>query len=156
MFSGFLPSLVRFCLANGVVSQLTKFKNTNKYINQLGATFKDCDSKLFGNCLFAISNIIDTKGLRIIRYGVKVGEEQKGIFKYDLHYARSLTLKDDFTRVELSIDEVKQYLEGNQLNKENKNKGYVLLTYHSNSIDIAKTDGRVIKNHYPKGLRRKY
>ena len=102
-----------------------------------------------------LKNIIDTKGLKIIRYGVKIKEEQKGIEKFDLHYARTLS-EDEFPSIELSLEELKLYLEGNQLNKENKNKGYVLLTYHSNSIDIAKTDGRVIKNHYPKGLRRKY
>ena len=99
--------------------------------------------------------MIDTKGLRVVRYGVKVGEEHKGIFKYDLHYARTLS-KDEFPSVELSLEELKLYLEGNQLSRANKNKGYVLLTYHNNSIDIAKTDGTVIKNYYPKGLRRKY
>ena len=134
----------------------TKFKNNSKFCSKLSSTYKDYDTQRFGDTLFAVSNMIDTKGLRIIRHGVKVGEEQKGIFKYDIHYARTLSKNDDFPSIELTIDEVKQYLEGNQLNKENKNKGYVLLTYHSNSIDIAKTDGRVIKNHYPKGLRRKY
>ena len=134
----------------------TKFKNNSKFCSKLSSTYKDYDTQRFGDTLFAVSNMIDPKGLRIIRHGVKVGEEQKGIFKYDIHYARTLSKNDDFPSIELTIDEVKQYLEGNQLNKENKNKGYVLLTYHSNSIDIAKTDGRVIKNHYPKGLRRKY
>lgn len=134
----------------------TEFKNNSKFCSKLSSTYKDYDTQRFGDTLFAVSNMIDTKGLRIIRHGVKVGEEQKGIFKYDIHYARTLSKNDDFPSIELTIDEVKQYLEGNQLNKENKNKGYVLLTYHSNSIDIAKTDGRVIKNHYPKGLRRKY
>ena len=134
----------------------TKFKNNSKFCSKLSSTYKDYDTQRFGDTLFAVSNMIDTKGLRIIRHGVKVGEEQKGFFKYDIHYARTLSKNDDFPSIELTIDEVKQYLEGNQLNKENKNKGYVLLTYHSNSIDIAKTDGRVIKNHYPKGLRRKY
>ncbi len=137
-------------------SSATKFKNNSKYCGQLVSSFSNCDTQKFGDTLFAISNTIETKGLRIIRYGVKVGEEQKGIFKYDLHYARAIAKSDDFPSIKLTIDEVKQYIEGNQLNIESKNKGYVSLTYHSNSIDIAKTDGRVIKNHYPKGLRRKY
>lgn len=136
-------------------SKLTKFKNDNRKASTLVESYKNYDIKKFGDTTFAISNIIDTKGLKIIRYGVKIKEEQKGIEKFDLHYARTLS-KDEFPSIELSLEELKLYLEGNQLNKENKNKGYVLLTYHSNSIDIAKTDGRVIKNHYPKGLRRKY
>ena len=87
---------------------------------------------------------------------MKVGEENKGIFKYDLHYARAINKTDEFHRIELSLDEVKRYLEGNTLNKSSNYKGYILLTYKNNSIDIAKTDGNIIKNYYPKGLRRKY
>ena len=138
------------------ISQNTKFKNNNKYSKNLVNSYQEFDSQKFGDSLFAISNIIDVQKLKIIRYGVKVGEEHKGVFKYDLHYARSLNKNDDFPSIELNDNEVKQYLEGNQLNLPNKNKGYVLLTYQNNSIDIAKTDGNVIKNHYPKGLRRKF
>ena len=138
------------------ISQNTRFKNNNKHSKDLVNSYQEFDSKKFGESLFAISNIIDIQKLKIIRYGVKVGEEHKGVFKYDLHYARSLNKNDDFPSIELNDNEVKQYLEGNQLNIPNKNKGYVLLTYQNNSIDIAKTDGNVIKNHYPKGLRRKF
>ena len=136
-------------------SEETKFKNSNRS-EKLVSSYATYDVKKFGESLFAISNIVDIKKLNVIRYGVKIGEEHKGIFKYDLHYARSLTIKDEFPRVELNEEELRLYLEGNQLTIESKNKGYVLLTYHNNSIDIAKTDGRVIKNYYPKGLRRKF
>ena len=44
----------------------------------------------------------------------------------------------------------------NELNKVNDKKGYILLTYKNMAIDIAKTDGKVIKNNYPKGLRKKF
>ena len=138
------------------ISQNTKFKNNSKYSKNLVNSYQEFDSQKFGDSLFAISNIIDVQKLKIIRYGVKVGEEHKGVFKYDLHYARSLNKNDDFPSIELNDNEVKQYLEGNQLHLPNKNKGYVLLTCQNNSIDIAKTDGNVIKNHYPKGLRRKF
>ena len=30
----------------------------------------------------------------------------------------------------------------------------IILTYKNKTIDFAKTDGRVIKNYYPKGLRK--
>ncbi len=136
-------------------SNVSKFKNDNKVKFEFVDSYKGYDIKKYGDTLFAISSMIDTKGLRVVRYGVKVGEEREGIFKYDLHYARTLS-KNEFPSIELSLEELKLYLEGNQLNKVNKNKGYVLLTYHDNPIDIAKTDGTVIKNYYPKGLRRKY
>ena len=134
----------------------TKFKNTNKYHSLLCKSYQNYDSKKFGESIFAISNAIDFKELNIIRYGVKVGEEHKGIFKYDLHYAKSLNKDDEFPSIELDEKEVKDYLAGNVINKINKKKGYVLLTYHNNPIDIAKSNGEIIKNYYPKGLRRKY
>ena len=64
-------------------------------------------------------------------------------------YAYSLPLfKDE--------NELKEYLYGNVLYKENPFKGYVLLVYKNKTVDIAKTDGHQIKNYYPKGLRKKY
>lgn len=136
-------------------SKPTKFENTCRFSSLLINRYKNFDVKKYGDSLFSVSNNYPNKNLWVIRHGVKVGTESKGIFKYDLHYARTLSTNDEFPIIELNIDEVKSYIEGNQLNKENKNKGYVLLTYHSNPVDIAKTDGRVIKNYYPKGLRKK-
>ena len=137
-------------------SEFSRFKNENRFKNLLVEPFQSYDVKKYGEALFALSNSIEKKDLKIIRYGVKVGEEHKGIFKYDLHYARSLNKNDEFPSIELDLNEVKQYLEGNVINKKNEFKGNILLRYKNNSIDIAKTDGNIIKNHYPKGLRRKY
>lgn len=108
-----------------------------------------------GDGVFLLTNSINFKPLKIIRYGVKIGEVKKGIMNYDLHYARSIG-DNEFPKIELSLDEVKSYLFGNTLNKVSDYKGYVLLTYKNKSVDIAKTDGRVIKNNYPKGLRKKF
>ncbi len=138
------------------ISGETKFSNNNKFTQYVVNSFKTMDAQKYGDFLFTLSNNFDTKKLRVVRYGVKVGEIGKDYFKYDLHYARCLNKKDEFPTLELTLEEVKNYLEGNQLNKKNKNKGSVLLTYKDNPIDIAKTDGIVVKNHYPKGLRKKF
>ena len=132
-----------------------KVDNTNRFTNLLVKSYQSYDAKKYGNSLFSLPFNFDTRHLNVIRYGVKIGEENKGIFKYDLHYAKSLNDKE-MDSIELNLEEAKLYLEGNQLNKKTNKKGYVLLTYLSNGIDIAKTDGEVIKNHYPKGLRRKF
>ena len=113
------------------------------------------DVKKVNDYLFASINGYDLRGFNIYRYGAKVGEFKKDIFKYDLHYARTLS-KDDFDYIELSLDELKRYFYGEQLTKDNNFKGYVLLTYKNTAVDIAKTDGKVIKNYYPKGLRKKF
>ena len=104
---------------------------------------------------FVVENSIDLPLANIYRYGVKAKEYRKDNFRYDLHYARTLK-PQDMNSIELSLDELKKYLSGEQLYKENQYKGYVLLTYKNNAVDIAKSDTRVIKNYYPKGLRKKF
>ena len=130
--------------------------NEFNHINKFPQLVKgDKDVKKVNDYLFAVNNGLDLKGFNIYRYGVKVGEFKKDIFKYDLHYARSYA-KDSFDKIELTLEELKKYLYGEQLKKENAFKGLVLLTYKKTAVDIAKTDGHVIKNYYPKGLRKKF
>lgn len=133
-------------------SKINEFNHINKFPQYVKG---DKDVKKVNDYLFAVNNGLDLKGLNIYRYGVKVGEFKKDIFKYDLHYARSYA-KDSFDKIELTLEELKKYLYGEQLNKINPYKGYVLLTYKKTAVDIAKTDGQVIKNYYPKGLRKKF
>lgn len=130
----------------------TSFVHMNKF-PQLVSGNKDV--KKVNDYLFAVNNGLELKGFNIFRYGVKVGEFKKDLFKYDLHYARSYA-KENFNNVELTLDELKKYLYGEQLSKPNSYKGYVLLTYKNTAVDIAKTDGTIIKNYYPKGLRKKF
>ena len=133
-------------------SKANEFNHINKFPHLVKG---DKDVKRVNDYLFAVNNGLDLKGFNIYRYGVKVGEFKKDIFKYDLHYARSYA-KDSFDKIELTLEELKKYLYGEQLNKINPYKGYVLLTYKKTAVDIAKTDGQVIKNYYPKGLRKKF
>ena len=130
----------------------TEFKHENKFSEIIKGSY---DVKKVNEFLFAVKNGIDFKGFNIFRYGLKIGEFKKDLFKYDIHYARS-NPKDSFNKVELTLDELKKYLYGEQLSKTNPYKGYVLLTYKNTAVDIAKTDGNVIKNYYPKGLRKKF
>ena len=136
-------------------SSLTVFNNENKFKSLLAESYTDYDAKKVNDFLFAVTNSINLPQLNIYRYGVKVGEFKKDIFKYDLHYARSLK-SGEMPTVELSLDELKKYLSGEQLNKATSEKGYILLTYKNNAVDIAKSDTRVIKYNYPKGLRKKF
>ena len=113
------------------------------------------ETKVINSFEFVSENSINLPSANIYRFGVKVGEKRKENFRYDLHYARSLKA-NDIDSIELSLDELKKYLSGEQLNKPNSYKGFVLLTYKNNAVDIAKSDTRVIKNYYPKGLRKKF
>ena len=133
-------------------SNKTVFNRENKFPQ---IVFGNKDVKKVNEYLFAVNNGLELKGLNIYRYGVKVGEFKKDLFKYDLHFARSYA-KENFNKVELTLDELKRYLYGEQLSKPNEYKGFILLTYKKSAVDIAKTDGQVIKNYYPKGLRKKF
>ena len=106
----------------------------------------------FGDYLFILSEDFSIKHLNVIRYGVKIGQVDKKDIRYDYHYARFVK---DFDQV-LDIDTkaLLKYYQGEAINKP-VNKGYILLKYQGINVDIAKSDGRIIKNRLPKGLRKK-
>ena len=106
----------------------------------------------YGEISYLSNNDFDVKGLNVIRFGVKLGEILKDDIKYDLHYARNI--KQFPQELEISLDDTKKYIEGNSLDIIYP-KGYVLLKYLGIPIDIAKSDGRIIKNRYPKYLRKR-
>ena len=99
-----------------------------------------------------LSNVdFDVKNFNVIRNGVKLGEILKDDIKYDIHYARSI--KSFSQELELSFEDTIKYIKGESLDITYP-KGYVLLKYLGVNIDIAKSDGRIIKNRYPKYIRK--
>lgn len=106
----------------------------------------------FGDYLFTISEPFPTKHLNVIRYGIKKGQIDKNGLRYDYHYARFI--KDFPNVLDIDFKQLQKYYLGETLNIVVP-KGYVLLRYQGINVDIAKSDGRMIKNHLPKGLRKK-
>ena len=104
----------------------------------------------YGDFLFGVTQEFNISSLSIIRYGVKIGEIKNRIIKYDIHYARFLSSFP--LEKEIDNDSLMKYHHGESLSLPME-KGFVLLKYHSLSIDIAKSDGRIIKNRYPKHYR---
>ena len=99
-----------------------------------------------------LSNVdLKVGDFNVIRFGVKLGEILKDDIKYDIHYARSI--KTFAQELELSLEDTIKYIKGESLNISYP-KGYVLLKYLGVPIDIAKSDTRIIKNRYPKYLRK--
>ena len=107
----------------------------------------------YGDFLFTMSEKVNTKLLNVIRYGVKVGEVAKNEIRFDHHYAHFV---NSFSKEkEITFEDLIKYYQGETLNYQTE-KGYILLKYQGINVDIAKSDGRIIKNRLPKGLRRKY
>ena len=107
----------------------------------------------YGDFLFRISEPFNTKCLNVIRYGVKVGQVDKNEIRYDYHYAR---YKNDFEpAIEIDQKTLAKYYQGETINIPYP-KGYVMIKYQGINVDIAKSDGRIIKNRLPKGLRKRF
>ena len=84
--------------------------------------------------------------------GVKVGEVSGQVLIYDHHYATYIKNFDN--ELEINLQDTLKYISGDSLNIQCK-RGFVLLKYMGINIDIAKSDGSIIKNRYPKYLRKK-
>ena len=96
---------------------------------------------------------IKLKKTKVLRQGVLCGEIIKGRFEPHHHFYMSAANAPFFKNTcELNEEEVAIYLSGNVVNHV-CDKGYVALTYKGHVLGFGKSDGNVIKNKYPKGLR---
>ena len=106
----------------------------------------------FGDYLFGLNYPYNFKCFNVVRLGVKIGEDIKGDIRYDYHYAHYI---DSFEKTySLRSNELQKYLSGETINASIE-KGIYLLTYMGKNVDLTKSDGRIFKNHFPKGLRHK-
>jgi len=107
------------------------------------------DSIYFNDFKYSLPLKLNLNKLHIIRYGLKEKEIIKGMEKYDYHLSHAL---NSFNQVyEVNEKELEKILKGDVISSTIK--GYVLLKYKNMSICFGKGDGRIIKNHLPKGLR---
>ena len=92
------------------------------------------------------------RGVRVLRPGLELGEIKKD--RFEPAHALALWLKDANTTVRLASgsNEMKAYLHGDTIPAEVA--GWCLVTADEFSIGWGKGDGKILKNHYPKGLRR--
>ncbi len=105
-----------------------------------------------GDTFFSLPGCPDLRGLRVLRAGVHLGEIRKGIFTPDHAWAVS-TLAPDVERVEIRESEARRYLQGETLTVDS-GRGYVLPCFDGLALGWGKVTDTVLKNHYPKGLRR--
>lgn len=107
----------------------------------------------FGQSLYwAPTQMPDLRGLRVLRPGLALGEEKKGRFEPD--HSLAMWLKEAANTVDLPHDSVELigYMHGDTI--PCKAVGWCLVRVDGYTLGWGKGDGRVLKNHYPKGLRR--
>ena len=95
------------------------------------------------------------KGLKVLRPGLHLGTVKKN--RFEPSHALALALKPQDVRLvyDLPADsrEIRDYLNGMTLPAEGE-KGWYLITVEGHSIGWGKLAGGMMKNHYPKGLRK--
>ncbi len=110
----------------------------------------------FGDNLYLMpEGLPSLKGLKVIRPGLHLGTLKKK--RFEPSHALALTLAEsDAKRVwklDSSDKEVLAYLNGQTFAAEGE-KGWYLICVDGYSLGWGKLAGGVMKNHYPKGLRR--
>ena len=107
----------------------------------------------FGRQLFwAPAEMPSLRGLKVLRPGLELGEVKKD--RFEPAHALALWLRECRNTVSFPADsgEMKAYLHGDVV--PGTVKGWCLVQVDDYSIGWGKCDGKQIKNHYPKGLRR--
>lgn len=95
------------------------------------------------------------KGLKVLRPGLHLGTRKKN--RFEPSHALALALKPSQVKYTLNLAadsrEIQAYLTGQTFSFEGE-KGWYLITVDGYSLGWGKLAGGIMKNHYPRGLRR--
>ena len=94
----------------------------------------------------------DIRRLKVLRPGLELGTVRKGRFEPAHGLALWLKTCANVQRFDADSKEIGAYLHGDVVPSEKR--GWCLVCADGYSIGWGKGDGSVLKNHYPKGLRR--
>ena len=107
----------------------------------------------FGQSLYwAPEEMPSVRGVKVLRPGLELGELKKD--RFEPAHALALWLRSAANVHVLGADseDLKHYLHGDVV--ASASKGWCLVKVDGYSLGWGKGDGKVLKNHYPKGLRR--
>ena len=111
------------------------------------------EAVLFGETLYwAPAGMPEVRALKVLRPGLELGCVKKD--RFEPAHALALWLKDckNVQNYPVESEEIPNYLHGNVV--PSRVRGWTLVKADGYSIGWGKGDGNVLKNHYPKGLRR--
>ena len=123
------------------------------FAKELDIHLPDGKAMQFGQSLFWVpEQMPEIARLKVLRPGLELGTVQKGRFLPA--HALALWLRSCATMEDFSADsrEMAAYMHGDVVSS--KKSGWCLVTVDGYAIGWGKGDGNVLKNHYPKGLRR--
>ena len=104
------------------------------------------------NLYWAPTQMPDLTRLKVLRPGLELGTVKKD--RFEPAHALALWLSEcrNVQSYAADSEEMARYIHGDVVPSEKK--GWCLVKAEDYSIGWGKGDGRVLKNHYPKGLRR--
>ena len=91
--------------------------------------------------------------LRVLRPGLHLGTMKKNRFEPSHALALALNAEDVAQSCDLDIEDAKRFIGGQTFNTD-ADKGWNLITVDGYSLGWGKAAGGIMKNHYPKGLRK--
>ena len=106
---------------------------------------------IFGNTLVSCNEIPDLKGIKVLRVGLHLGEARGKLFIPD-HAWSHAEQPPRLERVELNEKEALLYCAGETVPRDGR--GWVLVCCGGPVLGFGKISDGIIKNHYPKGLRK--
>lgn len=128
-------------------------KAWESFAKELDITLPEGKAVSFGQSLYwAPMELPELNRLKVLRPGLELGTERKG--RFEPAHALALWLKTCAVAESFPPEspEMKAYLHGDVV--PSGKKGWCLVQAEGYAIGWGKGDGSVLKNHYPKGLRR--
>ena len=128
-------------------------KAWESFAKELDITLPEGKAVSFGQSLYwAPMELPELNRLKVLRPGLELGTERKG--RFEPAHALALWLKTCAAAESFPPEspEMKAYLHGDVV--PSGKKGWCLVQAGGYAIGWGKGDGSVLKNHYPKGLRR--
>ena len=128
-------------------------KAWESFAKELDITLPEGEAVSFGQSLYwAPMELPELNRLKVLRPGLELGTERKG--RFEPAHALALWLKTCAVTESFPPEspEMKAYLHGDVV--PSGKKGWCLVQAGGYAIGWGKGDGSVLKNHYPKGLRR--
>ena len=135
--------------------EFEEFIKTEIKADWLKAGKSDSYLKFKDNIYLLPKEMPGLKGLKVQRSGLQLGMLLKN--RFDPAHALALALKPEEVVhtwcLEGDSEDARNYLKGNTFPAEGE-KGWYLITVDGYSIGWGKLAGGIMKNHYPKGLRK--
>jgi len=128
-------------------------KEWENFAKELKIELPDGKAVLFGSSLYWVPvQMPDIRRIKVVRPGLELGEIKKN--RFEPAHALALWLKkcENIQDFPAQSQEIRAFMEGQVI--PGTVHGWCLITADGYSIGWGKGDGKTIKNHYPKGLRR--